>query len=454
VRTVVEYRFPLSLILACAVGVIGPQMWPWPTDNAALGLISVMSPRLYSALTHGYVALWISSPFFMFLSVCSSLYIFVDRPGRPRRSRPLPPYPAPQRRHHLFLILGEQHHRTTVRRAAAPQWLTIPERGLYTGIAIIGATGSGKTSACLHPYLEQLLAFRANDPAGKIGGLFLEVKGDFGVHVRAILERYGRGEDYVEVSLDSPYRYNPLHNDLEAYALAYGIATLVTNLFGRGKEPFWQQASTNLVKFVILLHQVLDDYVTLFQVYEHVISPDKLAAKIAQGDVRFAARGQRITIDKRHYAASAALRAWTWHDDDTPDRAWTEWSPALIQAAAAARVPVEIEVVPGTAQEADRLAQFDAVKRWFHDDWMRIEEKLRTSIVEGISVFLSLFDDNPRVKRTFCPPKDLYDPVKNFNDVLGTPLPPIADLIEQGKIIALNFPAAMNPGWRAAWAPC
>jgi hypothetical protein len=28
---------------------------------------------------------------------------------------------------------------------------------------------------------------------------------------------------------------------LDAYALAYGIATLTTNLFGRGKEPFWQQ---------------------------------------------------------------------------------------------------------------------------------------------------------------------------------------------------------------------
>ena len=47
-----------------------------------------------------------------------------------------------------------------------------------------------------------------------------------------------------------------------AYALAYGIATLMTNLFGRGQEPFWQQASTNLVKFVILLHQILDSYVS------------------------------------------------------------------------------------------------------------------------------------------------------------------------------------------------
>ena len=52
--------------------------------------------------------------------------------------------------------------------------------------------------------------------------------------------------------------------------MAYGIATLMTNLYGHGKEPFWQQASTNLVKFVILLHQVLDGYVTLF----HRLSSD------------------------------------------------------------------------------------------------------------------------------------------------------------------------------------
>src|SRR3954462_12661966 len=93
--------------------------------------------------------------------------------------------------------------------------------------------------------------------------------------------------------------HNPLHNDLDAYALAYGIATLMTNLFGRGKEPFWQQASTNLVKFAIPLHQTLDDYVTLFQVYEHVISPDKLRARIEEGETRFTAHNRRIVTDKR-----------------------------------------------------------------------------------------------------------------------------------------------------------
>ena len=149
-------------------------------------------------------------------------------------------------------------------------------------------------------------------------------------------------------------------------------------------------------------------------------------------------------MDKEQYAASAALSAWTWYDHDTPSRLWTDWSLAVVEAAAAARIPIVVERVPGTDQDAHRLEQFDAVKRWFHDDWLCIEEKLRTSIVEGISVFLSLFDDNPRVKRTFCPPKDLYDPAKNPNHVHGMPLPPLPDLIEQGKIVALNFPAAMN----------
>ena len=51
---------------------------------------------------------------------------------------------------------------------------------------------------------------------------------------------------------------------------------------------------------------------------------------------------------------------------------------------------------------------------------MRIEPKLRTSIVEGISVFLSLFDDNPSVKRTFCPPKETYDPETNRDGRYGT----------------------------------
>ena len=90
-------------------------------------------------------------------------------------------------------------------------------------------------------------------------------------------------------------------------------------------------------------------------------------------------------------------------------------------------------MVDRSPAEADRAARFEAVKRWFDDDWMRIEPKLRTSIVEGISVFLSLFDDNPRVKHTFCPPTAVYEATAAPLEGHGTPLPPMAELLEQGR---------------------
>ena len=71
---------------------------------------------------------------------------------------------------------------------------------------------------------------------------------------------------------------------------------------------------------------------------------------------------------------------------------------------------------------------------------------LRTSIVEGVSVFLSLFDDNPKVKKVFCPKKVCYDPEKNASNQFGKPLPSFSWLIEHGAVCALNFPIGMNAG--------
>src|SRR5437588_7716802 len=152
----------------------------------------------------------------------------------------------------------------------------------------------------MYPFAEQLIAYQAHDRGKRIGGLVLEVKGDFCHKVRDILQRYRREGDYVEVSLDSEYRYNPLHNDLDAYALAYGIASLLNNLFGRGKEPFWQQAYTNLVKFIILLHKVAYDYVTLFHIYECTISPSVLERKIAQAELAIPSE-EYMPLDGKSY---------------------------------------------------------------------------------------------------------------------------------------------------------
>jgi hypothetical protein len=76
-------------------------------------------------------------------------------------------------------VVGELHHPKRPEPAEEPRWLTIPDRGLYTGIAIFGAIGSGKTSCCIYPFAEQILAYRAGDRDQRAAGLVREVKGDF-----------------------------------------------------------------------------------------------------------------------------------------------------------------------------------------------------------------------------------------------------------------------------------
>ena len=70
-------------------------------------------------------------------------------------------------------------YRSANRPSRNPEWLTIQERGLFTGVAIFGAVGSGKTSACLHPVACQLKSWQAKKPERRVAALVLEVKGGF-----------------------------------------------------------------------------------------------------------------------------------------------------------------------------------------------------------------------------------------------------------------------------------
>jgi hypothetical protein len=47
----------------------------------------------------------------------------------------------------------------------------------------------------LYPFAEQILAYKASEEDRRIGGLVLEVKGDFCNKIKEILARHGREED-------------------------------------------------------------------------------------------------------------------------------------------------------------------------------------------------------------------------------------------------------------------
>src|ERR1700690_3582938 len=439
-QRVLESRAFLAAILAMATGA-------FPDDPILLRVIAVRAPEVFLSLKYLYYTFLFSTPYLAYSVALSGFYIFTLKARRRIEPGRLPLYPDPHTRDDLFLVVGEVHNPRKPVPAKEPYWLTIPERGLFTGIAIFGAVGSGKTSCCMLPFAEQILAYKAADKEKRIGGIVLEVKGDFCRKVKDILTRHQRAEDYIEISLDSEYCYNPLHNDLDAYALAYNIASLLNNLFGRGKEPFWQQAYTNLVKFIILLHKAAYDYVTFFDVYQCAISPPLLDERIAEAE--------DIILGRHYFAIAPSVFGDRATDpgglgfghDAKEDRYRAPASPELRDVLRMRGIQSEAPTVLDPAQaNADKLAQLEAVKRWFNDDWRRIEPKLRTSIVEGVSVFLSLFDDNPKVKKVFCPKKECYDSQKNADNHLGKPLPSFSWLIEHGAVCALNFPIGMNAG--------
>ena len=443
-----ELRILLSFLAASAAGLVLYFRFPFPDMNVFLNLVRARDLPTYCFLKYSYVSFLFATPFFGFSLVTSFLYLFVFNSQR-KASKPymLPPYPDPRRRQELFLILGEVHNPRKPFPAENPRWLTIPERGLFTGIVIFGAIGSGKTSGCMYPYTRQLLSYRAGDPEKRIGGLVLEVKGDFCYQVRAILKEFGRERDYIEIGLDSYFCYNPLHNDLDAFALAYAVASLLTNLFGRGKEPFWQQAYTNMVQFIILLHKVLYDYATLFNLYECAINRELLEAKIKQGDNVFEVRTYYL-VEPSVFEHHEGLAQFSPAFDSGLQHYRIPASGELAEYLAVEKIPYTGPLSESSLIGSDprKREQFEAIKRWFYNDWCAIDPKLRTSIVEGISVFLSMFDTNPTVKETFCPPKQCYDPRENHDYRYGRPLPGFTWLIEHGKVCCVNFPVSLNPG--------
>ena len=446
IQRVLASKGLVAYVLASATGLTLYFRCPFPAHDLVLRLIALRQPIIYEGLRYSYTLFLFTTPYIAYSLFLSGLYVFAFRPRRKVRPMELPKYPNARRRAELYLVLGEVHDPRRPVPAEQPYWMKVPERGLFTGIAIFGAIGTGKTSGCMYPYAEQLIGYKAQDPNKRIGGLVLEVKGDFCHKVREILAQHGRAEDYVEVNLQAEYRYNPLYNDLDAYALAYNIASLLNNLFGKGKEPFWQQAYTNLVKFIIQLHKAAYDYVTLFDVYECAINPELLDKRIHEAE-RLIEGQHYFVISNQVFRAHPEFERFGFVGDDPAGVQKARQSRALEEALQAARIEYDCltETSPGSVDQFKQEI-LEGVKRWFYQDWKRIENKLRTSIVEGISVFLSLFDDNPLVKKAFCPPKECYDSKINGDGRYGRPLPPFTELIEAGKVCALNFPVSLNPG--------
>ena len=522
---VVQFVLALpALVLFCFAG-LWYAVWsfvrrPFPSldEYPILALVQYHTPNFFD-----WLVLWYYVSPFVAVMLCGVISVTVWKvwlEGRRRDFAPfakLPPWPLSADQKAPAIVIGEVHHPVEAREIFSPSWLTIPERGLYTGVAIFGAVGSGKTSACMNPFARQLLGWQAGNPHMRAAALILEVKGDFCHDIRQILVEAGRGQDYIELGMDARSQWNPLSAWwLDSYSLAYTVSSLLNQLFGKGKEPFWQQAYTNLVRWIIELHRVFPErWVTLQQVYRCAIDPELFAAKIEAAEKLSddLNTGTVFVLRSTYKAQLINLAEWNWVDAPKKKDVQVVYTRSVKAKLDKLKIAHEIVWEPGPGE--DTRERVEAVKRWFVHDWQALDNKIKSSIVEGVSVFLAMFD-MPDVAKVFCPaaphitddpqaiilqaqikrlkaekdaaadkagaakpdadeagaenagakkpqaaeaawvvteaePDDKTpDPAAESDQAEGTApisrhLPPIYELIEQGKVLALNMPAGINP---------
>ena len=409
---VVQFVVGLPPLLLFFFGGVWYAVWsfvrrPFPSfdEHPILALVQYHTPDVFTAML-----LWYYLSPFVVVMLCGVISVTVWKvwlEGRRRDFAPfakLPPWPLSADQKAPAIVIGEVHHPVEAREIFSPSWLTIPERGLYTGVAIFGAVGSGKTSACMNPFARQLLGWQAHNPHMRAAALILEVKGDFCHDIRQILVEAGRGQDYIELGMDSRSQWNPLSAWwLDSYSLAYTVSSLLNQLFGKGKEPFWQQAYTNLVRWIIELHRVFPDrWVTLQQVYRCAIDPELFAAKIEAAEKLSDDLNTGTVFVKEDVleAQSEHLCEWNWTvapGGQDQQAAYTRPMKAKLDEH---KIAHEIAWESGPGE--DTRERVEAIKRWFVHDWQNLDNKIKSSIVEGVSVFLSMFD-MPDVAKVFCP---------------------------------------------------
>lgn len=441
---IIAYRVVLSVGAAASASIMLHTLWPWPATVPLLRYFALQRPLLYVVVARGYDWFLFTTPFLLCSMILSLVYVHVYRRAVEATAGSLPALPDPMSRRDLVLVLGEVHQRLLPSPSADPRWLEIPELGLYTGIAVIGSIGSGKTQGIILPAMRQLFAYRATDPGRRLSGIVLEVKGDLCRQLREILESCDRASDYVEVSLDGPVRYNPLNNSLDPYAQAFNIASVITAIWGKGKEPFWQQSYTDLVRYVILLHRVRDGYVTMVDIFRTVVSAGQLEAMLIETGSRFSIASYVGIASEVYLDHADVLAAFGFELDRHTNHYVAPWNESL-ESILIEETDAEAHIYTRKPYDPAQRDRWQSVHYWYWEHWKFFRAEVKTSIIQGIAVFLSLFETDPEVRRVFCPPKELYDGEPCAADPHARVLPAFEELIESGKVVGLNFPVALNP---------
>ena len=255
------------------------------------------------------------------------------------------------------LILGEQH-RPNGDFIPQPSWYRLPERGLFGNLIAFGGIGSGKTAAVAYPILRQMLEYRRMSGQHRMGGLILDVKGDFAGKARELTEEFDRSDDLLALRVGGEVRWNPIHQpELEPEVLASRLLAVYQNITedsGSGEYAWVQQGVQRLLTHAIGLLRLSQGYVTLNEVGQFV-------SRVSSGTPK----SLRPNIEKALDEQGLLYQEMGQSDDD----------------------------------------QWQYHREFFIADWPNQNDRSRAIVLNGARNLLGLFEQ-PDIRHTFCPAED------------------------------------------------
>ena len=192
IRRILQEKNFIACALAAITGIVLYFRYPFPEGNfflrthLPLGAAGIPGVEVFLHIVS------VSRPLTSSIrSLLSGIYIFtLKTPPRPKAGkayRRIQPRP-------IATIYSSYSARSTTHERRCPR--KHPTGSRFQNVVCSPGSPSSAPLAverpvrALYPYAEQILAYEAANPEKRIGGLVLEVKGDFCRKVRAILARH------------------------------------------------------------------------------------------------------------------------------------------------------------------------------------------------------------------------------------------------------------------------
>jgi hypothetical protein len=157
------------------------------------------------------------------------------------------------------------------------QNLILKEKGLYQNILITGSIGSGKTSGAINNILNEFIK-------NKLGGLVIDIKGNYINEVKKIAKNQKRENDIVEISLKNSYVYNPLDNknlsSIEMASIIKKVLMLISK-DSNNSEPFWLDKAEEYIRdFITIIRGYNNGEVNFNEIHNLIINKEYLNEKM------------------------------------------------------------------------------------------------------------------------------------------------------------------------------